>query len=324
MSLIDDILSAKDGSRWFTKDSTNKDLTRLLAKVHPDLHPDNEDKATQATIRIRAFFESATNTGASAPTSAPVTITLPSGAYTLDTPIGSSGGIKWYQSGGKMVALGDTGLSWLQKPAQTLKKILVEESFPTDMVPYFLKPIETVKAKTPSGFRVITVAESLAPEGSVTLREVKDKLGTISDRNLAWILRRCLLILMTLHEAGYSVTSIDLDSFLIHPTEHAVILKDFQYILPFGETVSHVSGDALSRLSTDIKESKVIPNGRSDLKLLAIALSELMGPDADTWFQNYLHMMSVAPWSAREHFEDFTQDMDANWGKRRYVSFDMG
>lgn len=77
------------------------------------------------------------------------------------------------------------------------------------------------------GFRPLSDVLKVYPEG-------------IGGRDVAWIFRRMLVALGNAHEIGLIHGAPTLDSFMIHPEQHGIILGNWQYSVEDGQPLSAV------------------------------------------------------------------------------------
>lgn len=79
------------------------------------------------------------------------------------------------------------------------------------------------------------------PDGFYSLRQVmEDYPEGIHGRDIAWIFKRILIGLGNAHELGIIHGAINPDSILIHPEQHGLIIRDWQYAVEDGEALSAI------------------------------------------------------------------------------------
>lgn len=210
--------------------------------------------------------------------------------------------------------------------AKALKTLAAHPKF-IDHQMLFPKLIESIRhrdTKTRTERRV-NIFERL-PGDLVTLGQVKEAYPRgIPPKDVAWIFRRVLGALGLAHRAGIIHGAISPEHILVHPVDHVVVMVDWCYSVPLGETVKAMVPGWEKYYPEEIMAKKPAYPGM-DLYMAAELFSWMI--DRDT---NPLARYSDRPFRAFAKgckvgrnldawvvLDDFDELLERLWGPRKY------
>lgn len=319
MDAIDEVLNARSADELFPRGEDPKAYRKLLRNVHPDRNAGRSADATKATIRLRelyALLGTPASTGATLPV-----FNVRGTSYAATREWAVSDGMRYYEADESIISVTDADAPWAMKGVETITTAIRDM---TDHEKNFFMPEKAhTRVIQPGGKSLVTVYEPLETD-FLTYGDVLKRLPEgIGPKHLAWMFRRLLVALGSLHETGVSHNSIDQDSVLIHPELHGVVLKDYQFSTQFGERVTAVSKQALGRLSPRFHDVKSVENGGEDLALAARLMEDGFGRQSvPMWFSRFFNYVRRAqPSDAAELLSEFDEILEEHWGKRKFVPF---
>lgn len=277
-NVLDRILKAsslKDLSEF--SDEPAKLYLKLARKCHPDLFQNNLDKkkAEKAFVHLSFLQNKVTSTSVKG------TIKTKKHEYSLGSVFASDDVFTTYNS------TYDDGhenawLSILKNPkdsdlaesySSSLKKL---RDVPEKYSAFYPSLLENFRYKQSSTNKEHSILATKHVEGFRPLTDVLDVYPDgISGRDVAWIFRRMLVALGNAHDTGLVHGAPTMDAFLINPELHGIILSNWQYSTPVGETLKAVpSGYKSNYPSYALQKEQV--TGRLDTYVVAETASTLL------------------------------------------------
>ena len=155
-----------------------------------------------------------------------------------------------------------------------------------------------------------------------SLAEVKESIGELDGRNLAWIFKRMLVALSATDNAGIVHGAPTLDNFFIHPVHHTLVLDGWQYSVSQGDKMKAVPAHNRDLYPEYVFDKETV-NYKTDIVVAAGAalslLDELSSPRLASFFAGCVK----APASARTLLNELTELLFEIYGEPKYVSFKM-
>lgn len=312
---LDEILQARtfqDLVKDVSDDSlSDKAYKKLLRDAHPDLNQDNLVKANEAfihlqTLHSRRFVKDS------------ITIKTKKGSYTLGEELWVSSGVRYrsivgdetswlaYVSTAKATGSFISGHRNLSQIREHAKENSMEFFFPK------------VKENIRLGTTDVKEARILSASAENTRWFQFKDFRVVDPRDIAWIARRVFATLQATHDAGYLHGSPFIDSILIEPEAHGVMLKDWQYSVPLGEKLSLIDMKAKKNYPSWAKDRDATKTGKLDVLIAASAFKELASrnPATPIWMTRFFDYLTKYPTTtAHKAFEEFTEVVDENWGR---------
>lgn len=261
MGDMETVLEARDAKALFGANEKRAKITyrRLARAVHPDMFPEDDDKAkaNKAFHRLTAFWE---DWNGSASGNSTASGKAANGAHkaTQDTfstlkreylvtarPTTGDPFFKRlevsYASGDKLAEvlitsapgnadLADNHVTSLRRLAEEVPEEF--RGFYPEIVETFIHADGNVERRGIiqsrfDGFVPFSNILEVYPEG-------------VSGRDVAWMFRRMLVAVGNAHDLGLAHGAVSMESFSIHPEQHGVVLGDWQYSVEIGEKLKAV------------------------------------------------------------------------------------
>lgn len=324
MKTLDQILAAAEYKDLFST-GTKKELRNLLKQAHPDLHPNNQDKAQKAFIHINTLWnlrnapKKATSTSSTVSTE----IITKKNEYRNLKTIRQTNGVETYRgidSNGNitylLIATHPKIGEMLMEGIKNLKTI--KSNLTTHYKEFFPDTTDAFRI-VQNGQKLFGVAQTLT-EKNYSLREVKEDYPEgIDGRDVAWMYRRMLVAVGNMHDYGIGHGAPTLDAFLIKPETHELQLTNWQFSKELGSDINMVNPDIKNHYEAD----KVITRAK-DLKILSETALNLLRADAPREMKAFLKGMSRYPTgSAQEALHEFDEILKDVYGPRTFHEFKM-
>lgn len=319
-----------------TNEKRSKIVYRRLARaVHPDLYPDSEKKiASQAFVKLTEYWELYQN-GAKTSTDhgkkAPKAGVMATGKheYTLGDMFSDEGIYARYRAsydaGHQPVELfvtkDPTDNDLTGQYAEFLK--LISSEVPEKYHAFYPGFVEkfryrgsdnrdhTVLAQTiPSGFSPMTKILEVYPQG-------------INGRDVAWMFKRMLTALGNAHDIGLVHGAATLNSFLIHPELHGLILSEWQYAVREGEVLTAIQAENQNDYPQSVfdKEPATV---HLDIAMAAKAARKLLHKDAPRQLHIFFQAcMTTKKFKAAELLREFDILLERLYGPPRFHEFTL-
>lgn len=244
-SVLDRVLDASSLEDLDSSGKKPKRVYLMYAKqIHPDLFLSDEDKfkAKEAFAHLNSLKEKLEG---KAPSSASNKLKTKKHEYTLEERVYTNGISTTFHGtydAGHQLAY----LTFVNNPADsdlvenhisTLKRL---KDVPEDFVKFYPEHVESFRHRDASGKdRIVSVSNRF--DGFVPMSKVLEVCPNgIGGRDVAWIFRRMLVALGNAHDIGIVNGAPVLESWLIHPELHGIILADWSYSIASGETLKAV------------------------------------------------------------------------------------
>ncbi|MBC9706058.1 MAG: hypothetical protein H9W81_14000 [Enterococcus sp.] len=326
------VLKATTPSELFgTNEKRSKIIYRRLARaVHPDLYPDAEKKlASEAFVKLSEYWERYQNprgNGSKAPKEG--VIATSKHEYVLGNLFSEKGIYSRYE------ATCDAGHESVQV---LITKEAVDNDLTTtytealknlDKVPeryraFYPKLVESFRYRTSDNIDHSALVQQI-PAGFVPMSRILEVYPQgIDGRDVAWIFKRVLTALGNAHDLSLVHGAATLDSFLILPEQHGIILSEWQYSVETGGVMKAIQGE----YEKDYPEtvfSKEPVDYRLDLQLAAKSAQRLLRPNAPRQFNAFFKAcMSTKNFSAVELLREFDILLERLYGKPSFHPFTL-
>lgn len=337
---IERVETATDARDLFPEPDAARSTYRRLARVlHPDVNP-GDKRAEQAFARLTELwnlYNGKTPGDVRHPAASNGTIIYETKRYTFALHEYWSRGdlanlyFVSYVPGQVSSALNAAMLKMPRSPKNndlivneiTALKTL-KEKVPEQYRMYHAKTVDSFRHKDAASGkdRRAIVTEYL--DGFVSLREVLDAYPQgIDPRDVAWMARRLWIALDTAHEAGVAHGAVFPEHVMIHPADHGVVLIDWCYSRPIGETLEA----AVPRYMNDgwygSRYDKPLDH-RLDVRQASLTLEKLLGLKEARPFRAFFNGCRVASAPpAGQLYEEFDDLLARLYGRRRYRPFQM-
>lgn len=337
MNAIQQILSAASAFKFFPDFSDKSDSLSLLkgvyhsfaAKVHPDKNKD--PKAAEAFQKLAEFYEIATNAlqkGEWAPPKPKITVKFGKTSVVLtDKVIKGDVCDCIVTEGGQLLKiprnLKDNDL--VKREAEVIKDCFDRE--PENSKRFLPELIQSARISTPGGERfcnLFTHYTRYGTERGYSLVEVHEKHKNLDLRNSAWIFRRILSSLITIHSCGWVHCNLKPENYIIYPETHFGMLTSFTGAVKSGEKGVIAPGDR-SFYSPDLVNKKPLKEG-ADLYSAAKIMRYLLGSTPITKRMNGILSACERPdngMKTEEIYDDFENALFLYFGERKWVELNM-
>lgn len=290
-------------------DAFLREYTKLLRLTHPDMNPHDSSKATDAFVHLQALKARKVIPGQH------ITVKTKRNTYLI-------GEDRWKSSGVRYRSIVGDDQSWLAY-------VSIQKATGSFVSGYRnLKEIRT-KAKDEDREHFFPLIKDSLRFGENELKEARvitadvpgtrwfgvDDFKLISPRDIGWISRRVFIALDLTHKAGYLHGSPGLDSLLIEPVQHGIMLKDWQYSVKMGEPLSLIDSKAAKYYPTWAKDSGSTKDGKLDIIIAAAGLKELaLASKSPDWLIKFFdYLVKYTPKTANIALGELTEALDDHW-----------
>jgi serine/threonine protein kinase len=260
---------------------------RLARAVYPDLHPAEQERATDVFKSLGAWWALARQRlergsyGTPATSREPLTFVAPSGLAITLGDLWRVGDIAdlYRSTDGQIVKIARDPRenSLLRNEAETLRH-LARAEHAEDFRLFVPKLVESFSIRSHGAVLAVNVLST--PSGLHSLREVLDRRGPLDPRDMTWIFRRLLKALAFAHRADVIHGAVVPAHVLIHP-DHGLTLVDWCYAVPTGAALR-----AIPTPFRDLYPEFVFSNGASgpglDIFMAAKCMVLLLGGNPKT------------------------------------------
>lgn len=285
-TVLDKILNAKTRQELFgdgNTESMRQAYRKLARQSHPDMFSNRTEKerAQKAFIRLTDLWESSTKAAKPAKTSLIVT---KKHSYDLGIKFNENDVFVAYN------ATYDAGHEdcelWITRNPQdndlaqnagtALKKL--NKEVPEEFRAFYPEFIEMFKYRQ-GGTDRTTIAQKV-PDDFVSIAEVKKAYPRgIHGRDVAWMFKRMLVAVGNAHDVGLVHGGISDEAILIHPEFHGLMLRNWQYSVETGETLTAIDGSVRDNYPASVF-AKEEQNYRLDVNMAAKIARSLLADDA--------------------------------------------
>lgn len=145
----------------------------------------------------------------------------------------------------------------------------------------------------------------------------------IHGRDVAWIFKRMLTALGNAHDLGLVHGAPTLDSFLIFPEQHGIILSEWQYSVESGQALKALQGEYQKDYPEKVFNKEAV-DYRLDLQLAAKAAQRLLRKDAPRQFNIFFKAcMTTKNFTAAELLREFDILLERLYGKPTFHPFTL-
>lgn len=324
MKTLDQILEAVEYSDLF-ESGTKKELRNLLKLAHPDLHPTDEAKAEKAFIHINNLWHRGPTAPKTTPhrTSSSSDIITKKNHYQHLKTVRKSNGVTTYRgvdSTGKhthlLVATHPKVGELLMAGVKNLKT--VKSSLTTNYKEFFPDTTDAFRINQ-NEQKLFGVAQTL-PTKNYSLREVQEDYPRgIDGRDIAWMYRRMLVAVGTMHDYGIGHGAPTLDAFLITPETHDVQVTNWQFSRELGSEIQMGTPELKPFYETDKNITR-----QKDLRILSQTALSLINKDTPKPIRVFLDGMTKIPTHyAQEALYEFDEILREVYGPRTFNKFKM-
>lgn len=323
---LDEILKAKFADLF--PEGTKKEYRTLLKLTHPDLHPNDPDKAQQAFVHVTTVWTTKGDPASNVSTTQAQpknTIYTKRNTY-LVTKNKTLNNIAYYTAETStttdkttlQLAVNPEASKRLHSGIQNLKKVrtTLEEHYQE----FFPKPIDVFNTKH-NNQKLFGVVTTPSQENWYTLQEVLKRYPAgIQGEDLAWMYRRALVALGLTHDAGAFYGAPVLETIQIQPESHGFMLTDWQYSVEQNQDMTSLpNGELLKHYRKDKKGSI-----EKDLTIVSEEFVKLMDKRTPRQLRTFIRGMSLAPTkTALQGLIEFEQTLTEVYGTRKFHTFTM-
>lgn len=337
MDTIQEILNASSVQDLFGTDNVRVARTkyrRMMRTVHPDMFVDTHDKkvAQEAFSKLTLFWETLNGHGkrkVSDFSNVDYTVVKTKKHEYKITPLRENPVFQ--------VSLGEYDAGFKQAEVYIAKN--VNDS---DLVDNAVAALKKIDSEVPADFRVFfpTLIEKFNyvdtqkvshPAYSLeyfsdfyTISEILQKYPNgLPPRQVAWIFRRMLVSVGNAHDLGLLHGAAGPDAFFVHPAYHGVVLNNWEYSQPLGDSLIAIPESLRSWYPDEVFQKKAMDH-RLDIAFVAKTGEKLLGTHDFKPFKAFFKgcQLSSVP-SAADLLGEFDQLMDNLFGPRKYVTFEM-
>ena len=299
--------------------SNDKAFRRLLRYVHPDVNSD--PRASDAFDKLQKLWDSRNN----APKRAK-TLTSRLHEYTLEdvafkTDVATVYNATWdagHAEGWLKITRSPSNADLARAEVVALKKL---REAPDDFKMYHPDLLDAFRHRDPSTGKERSVVVTDKLEGFYTLREVKEAYPHgLDGRDAAWMLRRLFVAMGTAHDLELVHGSVTLNTVMIHPGMHGLVLTDWSKSVKFHEKLKATDADYYKWVRSTDKDDAT---HRHDIRFAAKTMLKLV-PSKHTQLRAFLNgcTVSTVP-TAAELLAEFDELLERLYGKRSFHPFTM-
>lgn len=316
MNPIDRILQARTSRELFAGEDVESLYKKLQRQVHPDLNQDRLEDATAAFVRLNEFY-SRFNSGDG------TTFTTKKATWTVLDDVWSSSGVRYR-------AVAKTEDTWVAYVATTqatgpfvegfrilenLTRSLTEDDQRDSTTHRYYFPRILDKFKLGDQKKEARVISAELPD---TRWFPLSQWTSVDPKDIAWIARRVLVALDLIHSKGFLHGSPHLESILVEPAQHGVMLKDWQYAVRKGDPLVLVDPHAMEAYPSWVKDVGSTKDGRIDLMVFGHAFEKLSKASAaPPWLVEFFRELRTnPPKKAVYAMEKLTALLDKNWERK--------
>jgi hypothetical protein len=325
---LQEILNASTPEDLFgVKKSSSSSIRyrQLLKTAHPDMFIKPSDKvlAEKAFIKLNQLWEDFNGTKKK-----PNVVKTKKHEYVLNTKLYTYDGFViysgTYDNGHENCLFSfpidqqDNDLN--ENHATVLKKI--KKEIPAAFSAFYPNLIENFRFNINGSLKNFITYKQ--PEGFYSLADVKEDYPEgIPARDIAWMFRRLLVALGNANDIGVIHGGINLNSVLIHPEEHGLILRDWFYSVEEGEALTALPESSKTFYPQYVFDKE--PARRElDIMLAAKTMELLLQENAPRPLKAFLKgcQLKTLP-TAADLLGEFDELLKNMWGARRFHVFQM-
>jgi len=325
---LNDILDAKTPEELFGRKEdpkrAQKRFTALLRLAHPDMNLKRSEDAQKAFIIVNEMWHKFNGTTKAKANS----VKTKRHEYTFEDKRYQADGVAYfeatYDAGHEetIIAFSTTPAvnSLFTEATRNLRTI--RRDVPDDYKAFFPEVVDIFSFQNGTNNTPAVALKGM--NRMFSLREVlEDYPDGIDGKDVAWIFRRMLIALGNTHDAGYIHGGANLDSFVIFPELHGLVLKDWQYSVPVGEPAK-----ALAKKAKDIYPAYVFEGeplkAELDIQMAARTALLLLEDAAPKRVRTFLKSLSQYPMKvAAEALYEFDEMLVDVYGGRKFHEFKM-
>jgi hypothetical protein len=310
------------------KDQSDRKYRNLLRRAHPDMFTTPEDiaDANKAFIYLNSLWEKYSNpTRNKTPTN---TIKTKKHTFTVEEKMWEDGSFTTlkatYDAGYKTAYISIPGSpkdnDLFVNGGRALKKL--KKTVPEKYRVYYPELLEAFRLS--NNGKMLQALATTKPENLYSLKEVlEDYPEGISLKDLAWIFRRTLVAVGNANDAGIIHGGINLDSILIEPEMHGLLLTNWQYSVEEGEKLIATPIDSKHFYPKEILEGSAV-DYKLDIRLAAETMLQLGGKQLNRPFNAFLKgcLVTSVP-KASQLLKEFDELIEKLWGERTFHKFEM-
>jgi hypothetical protein len=331
MQTLENILKAKTPQELFgDKAQAQRAYQRLLHIAHPDMYGDEEMKkvANSAFIHLNELWEAFNKHPLGHKPNDSNTIRTKKHEYTLGDKFYDADGVSYYfatyDAGHEKAVIvipsevQDNDL--IESYSATLNKLKKEVNKKYEA--FFPKYVEAFKFKINGQVKQLLAYNQ--PSNLFTLKQIQEEYPEgLHGRDLAWIFKRLLVAIGNTHEVGLVHGGINLDSVLIEPDQHGVLLTSWQYAVSKGEPLTVLPFAYKANYPSYVFEKKSTRN-ELDIMLAAKTMETLMRADTPKPLVAFFKgcQLNTLP-SAGALLAEFDSLLERVYGEKKFHVFAM-
>lgn len=326
MPTLQQIIEARTPTELFPdRDKANKAYNRLLQIAHPDMYGDAtmKIKAQEAFIKLNRLWEqyngkvNKTNvikTRKHEYVPGKVSYIVNNTAYLEAT----------YDAGHQKAFIlipnnsKDNDLN--ENASQNLKELLKET--PLQYKPFYPEHLEAFKYNINNQTKQLQVIS--LPDKLFTLAQVKEDYPEgLNGRDIAWMFKRILIAIANSHDQKFIHGAINLDTILIQPEQHGVVLVGWEYSIEKGDYLKAIP-QKYKNLYPDYVFKKETTPPSLDILLAAKTMEQLFGPTTPVQLKTFFKgcQLSSLPHPA-QLLQEFDELLVRLYGPKKFHEFKM-
>ena len=324
---VAEVLAATSSVSFFGTDESLARKKYLLYAKH--VHPDREGGSNDAFIALQRLYSDHGNPADSTPKSN--VISTRNAEYVLGSTLRESDVFKAIQvefqddatstrhTAEMLISLAARDNDLMGAMSTSLRKM---REVPEQYRVFFPKMVERFIIPQTGGRRAVVVLEGMP--GFVSVKDIMEAYPNgIDGRNVAWMFKRMLVAVGNTADMGISHGACTPESFMIHPEEHGLILRDWQYSVPLGEPLVAVPTDYRDLYPESILK-KSATNRQLDVSMAAKTASRLLDDDAPDALKSFFKgcMQGSLP-TAAELLKEFDSILRNVYGAPKFQHFSM-
>lgn len=203
-----------------------------------------------------------------------------------------------------------------------LKLQRIRKEIPSEYLAFYPEILESFKIK--SNDKKIQYFSTGMPDNLYSLREaLTENPNGLNGRDIAWIYKRILVAIGNAHEIGIVHGGINLDSILIEPELHGLLLTNWQYSIEVGERMKAYPKSAKAYYPSYVFKKEPV-SADLDICLAAQTMMELGGVVLPKPMYGFFKATATPSQpSAKELLAEFDQLLFRLYGEPKFNKFEI-
>lgn len=307
--------------------AAEKRYLRLQRIAHPDVNLDEPKKAEEAFINLARIWETRPFNKTQTTATAKNVIKTRKHSYLFTDKLYTTPDTTYYKAeydaGHKegFIAISKTPTKNSDFTAGIRAVTKIRKNTPVDYIGYFPTPTDVFTFANRGEQLSAAMLEFLEPLNTFyTLKEILNHYpNKVNAKDVTWMYKRMLIALNETHNAGYVHGNISLNSFLIHPQRHGLVLTEWNNVKEIGQQLKEIP----SPLPQFLKNSIATP--QVDISAAALVAANLC--NVKTTPPRFINALKGAaqypPANAVEALEELADLNQSLWGEPVWHDFKM-